>query len=69
MWGQGKCTQDFGGKIVVKNHWQHPGIDVKIIIKWILKKQDGMVWCGMNLSHSAQRQMVGFHVYCNGSLG
>jgi hypothetical protein len=28
-----------------------------------------MVWCGLNLSHSAQRQIVGFHVYCNESLG
>jgi hypothetical protein len=42
--GEQECIQSFGGKCQGKRHTQHVGIDGTIILKRILKKQDGRAW-------------------------
>jgi hypothetical protein len=37
--GGKKCLHGFGGET-----WVDPGIDVMIILKWIVKKRDRMAW-------------------------
>jgi hypothetical protein len=35
------------GKPEGKDHWENRDISGKIILKWIIKKQDGVVWTGL----------------------
>jgi hypothetical protein len=46
MWGQGKCTQDFGGKTVVKKPLATPRQKCEDNNKIDIKEtgQNGMVW-------------------------
>jgi hypothetical protein len=39
--GEGKCVRSFGGKLREKVHLEDVDIDGKVIVKWILKKQNG----------------------------
>jgi hypothetical protein len=52
----GACNTDEGGRgayrILVgrpegRNHFEDPGIDGRIILKWIFKKWDGWAWGGL----------------------
>jgi hypothetical protein len=35
------------GKPEVKRHWGDPGVDGKIILRWIFRKWDVGIWTGM----------------------
>jgi len=42
VWGRGEVYTGFWwGKLSERNHLEDPGIDVRIIIRWISKKWDG----------------------------
>ena len=45
-WGRGGVVTGFWlGNVIKRNHLQEPGIDVRIILKWIFKKWEwGMDW-------------------------
>jgi hypothetical protein len=58
----------FVGKPEGKNHWGDPGIDGMIILRWIFKKYDVVVWTGLSwLRRDRWRALVkvvmnfGFH--------
>jgi hypothetical protein len=35
------------GKPEGRNHLEDPGVDGRIILKWVFKKWDGMAWPGL----------------------
>jgi len=46
-WRTGQVhTWFWWGNLKQRNHLEITGIDGKIILKWILKAEDGRVWCG-----------------------
>jgi len=46
-WREKRRVQDFGGGGLREgNHLQDPGIDGKIILRWIFRKWDVGVWTG-----------------------
>jgi hypothetical protein len=54
----GACSSDVEGRGVYRvlrgnlrerDHWRDPGVDGKIILRWIFKKLDVGVWTGLNL--------------------
>jgi len=36
------------GNLRVRDHWGYPGIDGRIILRWIFKKWDVEVWTGLS---------------------
>jgi hypothetical protein len=43
-----RCIQDFGGgNLRERDHLQDPGIDERIILRWIFKKWDVGAWSGL----------------------
>jgi hypothetical protein len=40
-WGEKRCIQVFSGKTRGGGHLKDPGIDWRIMLKWILEKCDG----------------------------
>ena len=46
--GEEMCTQGFLlGKPEGKSHLEDPGIDGRIILRWIFRKEVGMAWIGL----------------------
>jgi hypothetical protein len=43
VWGEERCTQDFGGEGYMREggHFEGPGAGGRIILQRILKKRDG----------------------------
>jgi hypothetical protein len=45
--GRGEvCTEFWWGNLEKRGHWGDPGVDGRIILKWIFKKWDGMGMTG-----------------------
>jgi hypothetical protein len=48
VWGRGEVHTGFWcGYLKEGDHLEDPGVDGRIILKWILKKWDGMAWPGL----------------------
>ena len=48
MWGRGEGVQGFvGGNQRERDHWGDPGLDGRIILRWIFRKWDVGVWTGL----------------------
>jgi hypothetical protein len=41
-----RIVQDFGGK-ARRDHQNYPDVGLRIILKWILERQDVVVWTGL----------------------
>jgi hypothetical protein len=47
VWGRGEaCTGFWWGSLRERDHLGGPGIDGRIILRWIFRKWDVMVWTG-----------------------
>jgi hypothetical protein len=45
--GEERCIQDFsGGKLREREHLEDPGVDGRIILRWIFRKWDVRAWTG-----------------------
>jgi len=40
------CTGFWWGNLRERDHWGDPGADGRIILRWILRKWEGVVWTG-----------------------
>jgi hypothetical protein len=40
-------TRFWWGDLREGDHWKDPGVDGRMILKWIFKKWDGMAWPGL----------------------
>jgi hypothetical protein len=48
VWGIGEVHTGFWwGDLRERDHLEDPGIDGRIILKWIFKKWDGGAWTGL----------------------
>jgi hypothetical protein len=49
-WGRGEaCTGFCWGNRKERGHWGDPGVDGRIILSWMFKKDDVGVWTGLSL--------------------
>jgi len=42
--GEERCIQGFGGETSEKNYLEDPGVEGKIILRWIFRKWNVGVW-------------------------
>jgi hypothetical protein len=48
IWREVRCIQGFGGETYKeRDHLEDPGIDGRIIFRWIFRKWDVGVWTGL----------------------
>ena len=44
-----RCAQGFGGgNLRERNHWEDQDVDGRIILRWILRKREGVVGTGLS---------------------
>jgi hypothetical protein len=49
VWRRGEMHKGFWwGNLRKRDHLENPGVDGRIILKWILKKYAGRAWTGLN---------------------
>ena len=49
MWGRGEVYTGFWwGNVKERDHLVEPGIDMRIILKWIFRKWDVGIWTGLS---------------------
>jgi len=41
-----RCTDFWWGTLRERDHWRDPDADGRIIVRWILRKYEGVVWFG-----------------------
>ena len=47
VWGRGElCTGFWRGNLRERDHWGDPGVDRRIILRWIFMKWEGIVGIG-----------------------
>jgi hypothetical protein len=47
--GRGEVHTGFWwGNLEERNHWEEPGADGRIILRWVFRKWDMGVWTGMS---------------------
>jgi len=44
--GEKRCIQGFGGEPEERDHFEEPGVDGNIILRWIFSSWDG-AWTGL----------------------
>ena len=44
--GRERCAQGFGGETWGKDHWGDKDVDGRIILRWILRKWEGVLGTG-----------------------
>jgi hypothetical protein len=42
------CTEFWWGNLRERDHWEDPGVDGRIILRWIFRKWDVGVWTGLS---------------------
>jgi hypothetical protein len=63
VWGREEVhTGLWWGNLREGDHLEDPGVDVRIILKWIFERLDGVAWTG-SISGSGQGQVAGSCVY------
>jgi hypothetical protein len=46
--GEERRIQGFGGgNLRERDHWEYPGVDLRIILRWIFRKWDVKTWTGL----------------------
>jgi hypothetical protein len=49
VWGRGEaCTGFWWGNLRERDHWGDPGVEGRIILRWIFRKCDEGVWTGLS---------------------
>jgi hypothetical protein len=46
VWGEERCIKGFGGEIYGRDHLEDPGVDGRLILRWIFRKWDVRGWAG-----------------------
>jgi hypothetical protein len=43
-----ECTGFWWGNLRKNDHWRYPGVDGRIILRWIVRKWDVGIWAGLS---------------------
>jgi hypothetical protein len=46
-WWEEVCTGFWWGNLRERDHWGNPGVEERIILRWIFRKWDVGVWTGL----------------------